>query len=107
MLPRPPYTTAANGTQDQHSTADSELPVSDTETESSYTPQMKNTNFSSSQDHATYITGPSTCNQQKRKTEESYTSKHLTVSSIELHQQSTTIPEDETTSTPATNITNQ
>ena len=33
MLPRPPYITAANDTQDQNSTADSELPVSDTSTE--------------------------------------------------------------------------
>ena len=31
--------------------------------------------------------------------------KHLTVGSIELHEQSTTISEDETTSTPATQVT--
>ena len=36
MLPRPPCFTTANDTQDQDSTADSELPISDMETESSY-----------------------------------------------------------------------
>ena len=97
MLSRPSYITAANDTQDQHSTADSELPVSDTETENSYTLQTENTN-------STYITGPSTCNQPESNTEEPYTSTHLTVSSIELHKQSITILEDETTSTPATNV---
>ena len=51
MLPRPPYITAADDTQDQNSTADSELPISDTETESSYTPQPEDTKLSSLQDH--------------------------------------------------------
>ena len=87
MFSRPSYITAANDT------ADSELPVSDTETESSYTLQTENTN-------STYITGPSTHNQPKSDTEEPYTSKHLTVGSIELHKQSTTMLEDETTLTP-------
>ena len=96
-LSRPPYITAANDTQDQHSTADSELPVSDTSTES-------DADFIPLQDHATHITGPSTRFQPKSNREEPYTSKHLTVGSIELHEQSTTISKDETTSTPATNV---
>ena len=99
MLPRPPYITAANNTQDQHSTTDSELPVSDTSTETE-----SDADFTPFQDHTTYITGPSTRNQPTSNREESYTSKHLTVSSIELHKQSTTRLEDKTTSTPATNI---
>ena len=99
MLSRPPYITAANDTQDQHSTADSELPVPDTSTETE-----SDADFIPSQDHATYITGPSTCNQPESNTKESYTSKHLTVSSIELHKQSTTILEDKTTSKHATII---
>ena len=99
MLPRPPYITAANNTQNQHSTADSELPVSDTSTETE-----SDADFTPSQDHTTYITGPPTHHQPKSNTEESYTSKHLTVGSIELHEQSITISEDETTSTPATHI---
>ena len=99
MLPRPPYITAANDTWDQHSTADGELPVPDTSTETE-----SDADFVPSQNHTTYITGPSTRNQPKSNTEESYTSKHLTVSSIELHEQSTTILEDKTTSMPATNI---
>ena len=98
MLTRPSYITAANNTEDQHFTADSDLPVSDTETESSYTLQTENTKLSSFQDHATYLTRPSV------NTEEFYTHKHLTVSSIELHKQSTSIVEDETSSTPATNV---
>ena len=99
MLSRPPYITAANDTQDQHSTADSELPVSDTSTETE-----SDADFAPSQNHTTYIVGPSTRHQPKSNTEESYTSKHLTVGSIELHEQSITILEDETTSTPATHI---
>ena len=94
MLTRPPYITATN-TQEE-----SDLPVSDTETESSYTPQTENTNFSSLQDHATYITRPSACSQPISNTEELYTSTHLTVGSIELHKQSITMLEDEITSTP-------
>ena len=58
MLTRPPCITATNATQDQNSTADSELPVSDTETESSYTLQMENTNFSSLQDHIVHLPRP-------------------------------------------------
>ena len=58
---------SSNDTQDQHSTADSELPVSDTETESSYTLQTENANL-------TYIIGPSTCNQPESNTKEPYTS---------------------------------
>ena len=54
--------------------------------------------------NTTYITGPSTCSHSESNTEEPYTSKHLTVGSIKLHEQSITILEDETTSTPATNI---
>ena len=99
MLPKPPYSTAANDTQDQHSTADSELPVSDTSTETE-----TDVDFIPFQYHTTYLTGPSTHNQPKSNTEESYTSKHLTVGSIEFHKQSTTILEDKTTSTPATYI---
>ena len=95
MLPRPPYITAANDTQDQHSTADSELPVSDTSTETE-----SDADFIPFQDHTTYITGPSTCNQPESNTEEPYTSTHITIGSIKLHEQSTTILEDEITSTP-------
>ena len=51
MLPRPPYITAANDTQDQNSTADSELPVADTLTET--------------ESDADSITGPSTHNQSE------------------------------------------
>ena len=58
MLPRPPCITATNATQDQNSTADSELPVSDTETESSYTLQMENTNFLSLQGHIVHLPRP-------------------------------------------------
>ena len=95
MLPRPSYITAANDTQDQHSTADSELPVSDTSTETE-----SDADFIPFQDHATYITGPSNCSQPKSNTEEPHTSTHFTVGSIKSHEQSTTISEDETTSTP-------
>ena len=58
MLTRPPCITATNATQDQNTTADSELPVSDTETESSYTLQIENTNFSSLQDHIAHLPRP-------------------------------------------------
>ena len=95
MLPRPPYITAANDTQDQHFAADSELPVSDTSTETE-----SDADFIPFQDHTTYITGPSTRNQPESNTEEPYTSTHIPVGSIELHEQSITILEDEITSTP-------
>ena len=52
MLPRPSYTTTA------HATEDSEPPVSDTETESSYTLQSENTNLSSLQDHIIHLPRP-------------------------------------------------
>ena len=58
MLTRPPYITATNDMPDQHSTADSNLPVSDTETESSHTPQTQNTKFSSLQDHIAHLPRP-------------------------------------------------
>ena len=66
--------TTTNASQDQNSSADSELPVSDTETESSYTSQSENTNFSSLQDHATYITRPSASDQPENTTEDEITS---------------------------------
>ena len=97
MLPRPSYTTATNSQEE------SDLQVSDTETENSYTSQTENTNFSSFQDHTTYITRPSACNQPESITEEPYMSTCLSVGSVELHKQSIIILEDETTPTPATN----
>ena len=59
--------TTTNASQDQNSSADSELPVSDTETESSYTSQSENTNFS-------YITRPSASDQPENTTEDEITS---------------------------------
>ena len=50
--------------------------------------------------NTTHITGPATCSYSESNTEEPYTSKHLTVGSIKLHEQSITILKDETTSTP-------
>ena len=50
--------------------------------------------------NTTYITGPSTCSYSESNTEEPYTSTHVTVSSIELQEQSITTLEDEITSTP-------
>ena len=70
-LTRPSHITATNNPQEE-----SDSPISDTETESSYTLQTENTKFSSFQDHAAYITRPS------------------------AHSQSITILEDEVTSTP-------
>ena len=58
MLPRPSCITAANDTQNHDSTADSELPISDTETESSYTWQPEDTKVSSLQDHITHLPRP-------------------------------------------------
>ena len=70
-LTRPSHITATNNPQEE-----SDSPISDTETESSYTLQTENTKFSSFQDHAAYITRPS------------------------AYSQSITILEDEVTSTP-------
>ena len=58
VLPRPSCITAANDTQNQDFTADIELPISDTETESSYTPQPEDTKCSSLQDHITHLPRP-------------------------------------------------
>ena len=58
MLTRPSYITATNDTQDQHFTADSELPISDTETENSDTLQTQNTTFPSLQDHKRHLPRP-------------------------------------------------
>ena len=66
------------------------LPVSDTSTETD-----SNADFIPFQDHTRYITGPSTRSQSESDTEEPYTSKHLTIGSIKLHEQSITILEDE------------
>ena len=68
---RPSHITATNNPQEE-----SDSPISDTETESSYTLQTENTKFSSFQDHTAYITRPS------------------------AYSQSITILEDEVTSTP-------
>ena len=70
-LPRPSHITATNNPQEE-----SDSPISDTETDSSYTLQTENTKFSSFQDHTAYITRPS------------------------AYSQSITILEDEVTSTP-------
>ena len=70
-LTRPSHITATNNPQEE-----SDSPISDTETESSYTLQTENTKFLSFQDHAANITRPS------------------------AHSQSITILEDEVTSTP-------
>ena len=67
-------TTTTNASQDQYSSADSELPISDDETESSYTSQSEHTNFSSFQDHTTYIPRPPACNQPESTTEDEITS---------------------------------
>ena len=57
-LPGPSCITEANDTQDQNSTAYSELPISDTETENSYTLQPEDTNFSPLQDHIAHLPRP-------------------------------------------------
>ena len=62
--------TTANASQDQYSSADTELPESDIETESSYTSQSEHTNFSSFQDHTTYIPRPPACDQPESTTED-------------------------------------
>ena len=67
MLPRPSCITEANDTQDQDSTAYSELPISDTETESSYTLQPEDTNFSPLQDHIAHLPRPSCSPRPTRK----------------------------------------
>ena len=66
--------TTANASQDQYSSAASELPESDIETESSYTSQSEHTNFSSFQDHTTYIPRPPACDQPESTTEDEITS---------------------------------
>ena len=66
--------TTTNVSQDQYSSADSELPISDAETENSYTSQSEHTNFSSFQDHTTYIPRPPACNQPESTTEDEITS---------------------------------
>ena len=66
--------TTANASQDQYSSADTELPESDIETESSYTSQSEHTNFSSFQDHTTYIPRPPACDQPESTTEDEITS---------------------------------
>ena len=57
-LPGPSPITEANDTQDQGSTAYSELPISDTETESSYSLHPEDTNFSPLQDHIAHLPRP-------------------------------------------------
>ena len=89
--------TTTNASQDQNSSADSELPVSDTETESNYTIQMDNTNFSSLQDHIVHLPrppcSPRPTNQHKRPC----FNKNQQISSL-------TRSTDETTSAPASNV---
>ena len=53
------------------------------------------TDFIPFQDHTRYITETSTCSQSASNTKEPYTSKHFTVPSTELHEQSITILEVE------------
>ena len=95
MLTRPSYSTQTNNPQEE-----SDSPISDTETENSYTLQIENTKFSSLQDHAAYLTRPSAYSQPTSNAEKPYTSTHLTDDSTKLHKQSIVILEDEITSTP-------
>ena len=60
MLPRPSYTTATSSQEE------SDIPVSDTETESSYTLHSENTNLSSLQDHIIHLPRPP-CNPKPKK----------------------------------------
>ena len=60
MLPRPSYTTATSSQEE------SNLPVSDTETENIYTLQSDNTNLSSLQDHLIHLPRPP-CNPKPTK----------------------------------------
>ena len=91
-----------SNTEDPHTTCD-ELPVSDTSSEAESNPGYRilpedidtDTDFIPFQDHTRCITGPSTCSQSESRTEEPYTSKHFTVSSIELHEHSNTKIEDD------------
>ena len=92
---RPSHIAATNNPQEE-----SDSPISDTETESSYTLQTKNTKFSSLQDHAAYLTRPSAYSQPTSNAEKPYMSTHLTDSPTKLHKQSIVILEDEITSTP-------
>ena len=92
---RPSHIAATNNPQEE-----SDSPISDTETESSYTLQTKNTKFSSLQDHAAYLTRPSAYSQPTSNAEKPYTSTHLTDGPTKLHKQSIVILEDEITSTP-------
>ena len=94
MLPRPPGITATNATQDQNSTADSELPVSDTEAESSYTLQTENTNFSLLQDHIVHLPRPP-CNPRPTKQHQ-----RPCFNKNQQHKDNNNTPEDEITSAP-------
>ena len=92
---RPSHIAATNNPQEE-----TDSPISDTEIESSYTLQTKNTKFSSLQDHAAYLTRPLAYSQPTSNAEKPYMSTHLTDGPTKLHKQSIVILEDEITSTP-------
>ena len=89
--------TTTNASQDQNSSTDSELPVSDTETESNYTIQMDNTNFSSLQDHIVHLPRPSCSPRPTNQHKRPCFNKNQQIGSL-------TRSTDETTSAPASNI---